>query len=254
VNKYADTHCHLNFDLFTNDLEEILHRAQTKGIYRILVPGSDFSSSKLAVELAKRYSEIYAAVGVHPNDISTWDSTSLSKLDELCREPKVVAIGEIGLDLYRNPSSLDLQKEVLDQQLSLAARHHLPVLLHNRKSSLQMIEILRNYSVYGIFHAFNGDENILAFALQNGFHFGIGGTVTYPKTALNKDMLLEIKKYCILETDSPFLSPNPFRGDRNEPANIQVIAEFMAKILEISVESLAKITSNNANKIFGWDQ
>lgn len=246
----CDTHCHLNFDIFKDDIDNVLARAENQGIDRILVPGADLHSSELAVEYAGRYPNVYAAVGVHPNEIDSWDSSSIAQLAKLCMQPKVVAVGEIGLDFYRNPSSSQSQIKILNQQLALAAEHNLPVLIHNRNSTDQLIDVLKDYNLKGIFHAYAGDLQVLDYAFLHGFFLGIGGSITYPKSKLDGPLLKQIWQDCVLETDSPFLSPNPLRGKRNEPANIRIIAEYSAKLAIISLEVFSTATTKNANVLF----
>ena len=254
MNIFADTHCHLNFDIFNNELAEVILKAENQGITRILVPGFDIASSMLAIDLANRFPPLYAAVGIHPNEVTSWDSNSLSDLRKLCTNPKVVAIGEIGLDLYRNPGNIANQQKAFEQQLSIACDLKLPILIHNRSASNLIIEILKKFELKGIFHAFDGDLQILEYVIEHSYFFGIGGSVTYPKSKIDKRVLEQIWHYAVLETDSPFLSPNPFRGKRNEPSNIKTIAEFSAKIINMQIDDLARITSKNANSIFKWYQ
>lgn len=252
MNNFADTHCHLNFDIFKDDLTTVLDRAENRGINRILVPGFDLNSSILAVEYSARYPMVFAAVGVHPNEVDTWDASRISVLENLCTQPKVVAIGEIGLDFYRNPSTSQAQEGILRQQLDLAVRQNLPVLIHNRNSTDRLLEILKDYRLKGIFHAYAGDRQVLDYAAQKGYFLGIGGSVTYPKSKLDEKLLHQIWQNCVFETDSPFLSPNPVRGKRNEPSNIQIITEYSAKILHVSIENLSQTTSRNTNALFNW--
>lgn len=252
MNRFVDTHCHLNFDVFENDLDAVLARASENGIFRIIVPGFDIPSSQKAVELADKNNSIFAAIGVHPNSINSWDESSMDQLRQMAENPKVIAIGEIGLDLYRNPDSFADQVEMLRSQLNLAENCHLPVLLHNRKSSQKLLEIVREYNVRGVFHAFEGDNDLLDYGLNHGFWFGIGGALTYKSSLINREILERYWQLGVLETDSPFLSPLPFRGQRNEPTRIIQIAEYSATMLNISVEELAITTTNNVKTLFGW--
>jgi TatD DNase family protein len=254
LNIFADTHCHLNFEIFKNDLAEVILRAENQGITQILVPGFDIASSMQAVDLANRFPLVYAAVGIHPNEVTSWDSNSLSDLIKLCANPKVVAIGEIGLDLHRNPANIENQQKAFEQQLSIACDLKLPVLIHNRSTSNEILEILKKFKLKGIFHAFDGDLQILEYAIENGYFFGIGGSITYSKSKIDKQVLEQIWNYAVFETDSPFLTPNPFRGKRNEPSNIKTIVEFSAKIINTQLYDLARMTSKNANSIFNWNQ
>lgn len=254
MNILADTHCHLTFDLFKEDLDLVIDRALSVGITRILVPGFDIPSSEAAVELADRHSMLYAGVGVHPNSSQSWDSKSLSRLQELTNATKVVAVGEIGLDFYRHPDNADKQISIFTEQLELATDKSLPVLIHNRKSSEKMIECLARYSIFGILHAFDGDPQILEYGLSHNYFFGLGGAITYHKSLLDAPIMERIWQKSVLETDSPFLSPNPYRGIRNEPARIMTIAEYSAKIMNVPMDEISKVTTNNANALFKWNQ
>ena len=261
----VDTHCHLDFDVFDPDRRQVIQNAREAGIERIVIPGIDLSSSRHAVELAGSFSGTYAAVGVHPNDAAGWDEFTVNELRVLCRQPGVVAIGEIGLDYYRDYTPPDRQSEILAAQLNLAAEVVLPIILHCRKASSALYPIIsawieslenKNSSLKdhpGVMHAFEGTMEDASAWNRLGFFLGIGGPITYLNAADRKELIRRIPlEWIVLETDAPFLAPQPFRGRRNEPAYIRLIAEAVAEIKKIPLEHVARVTGENAISLFGW--
>jgi TatD DNase family protein len=221
---FSDTHCHLYFDLFNEDREEVIIRAWENGVKKILLPGIDLTTSRQAVELANHHSNLFAAVGVHPNDGNTWDSHTLHELLNLCSHPKVVAIGEIGLDYYRQHTTPELQKEILLAQLDLARLVGKPVILHNRQSTYDLIQILAEWvsglkasnhplaARPGVVHSFQGDLAEANQFIDMNFYLGISGPLTYKNSQSFQNVVREISlDYILLETDAPFLSPHPHR-------------------------------------------
>ena len=260
----SDTHCHLFFDAFHEDFNEILERAWESGIDRILVPGIDIRSSLDAITLAETYENIFAAVGIHPNSASEWGSHQIKCLEELCTHPKVVAIGEIGLDYYHDRTPVSVQKAALKDQLDLAADTSLPVILHCRRSFPDLIDIIQAYvdalpacSTHkdhpGVFHSFEGTIEQSDEVINARFMIGVSGVVTYPKSDNLQHVVSDLSlQNTVVETDAPFLSPQPFRGKRNEPAFIESTVNKIAEICNLTPNDVAKVTSENANKIFNW--
>ncbi len=255
-----DTHCHLNFNLFQDDLPDVLSRARDCGIGRIVVPATDLASSHEAIELSHKYPEIYAAVGIHPNDASGFTFAGVDKLHELALDPRVVAIGEIGLDNYHDDVEMPVQMSAFEAQLDLARSINLPVLIHNREADNEMKATLQNWyegetrTRTGILHAFSSSLEFARFAVDAGFYLGLGGPVTYKNSASKKEVISEIRRdRVVLETDAPFLSPQPKRGKRNEPSFTVFIAEEIAKIWETSFTEVTEITTQNAARIFQWN-
>jgi TatD DNase family protein len=268
----ADTHCHLNFESFDTDRPAVVARAQAAGITRILNPGVDLSSSQSAVHVAQAFEPVFAAVGVHPNDAQTWDQGSLADLKELAKQPKVVAIGEIGLDYYWDRTPVQLQRAILEQQLDLAADVGLPVIVHVRDKSPEdmpamrdMLSILKEWTANlalhnpdlslhpGVLHSFSGDINAAVDANKLNFRIGITGPVTYKKADRLRQVVASIpEEFLLVETDAPFLAPHPHRGERNEPALVKVVAEKIALIRQINFETIAETTSLNAERLFRW--
>jgi TatD DNase family protein len=265
VEEFVDTHCHLNFNLFEADLAPVLERSWQSGVRRILMPGIDLATSRQVIELSERFPWLYAAVGIHPNDALTWDSQTLHELRLLAQHPRVLAIGEIGLDFYRDRAPRDLQQDVLLQQLALAAEIGKPVLIHTRNSlsdawstlETWQQQLLRDHSPLanrcGVLHSFDGDLETARMAIEHGFMIGISGPVTF-KNAPDRQKLVAALPVdgLLLETDAPFLAPQPVRGRRNEPAFIPLIAEKIAELHSQSRAAVAQITTRNSERLLGW--
>jgi TatD DNase family protein len=258
----------LNFDLFDQDRDQIVARARQAGVERIVNPGVDLETSQSAAQLAAHYPEVFAAVGVHPNDIQDWDERQLDQLKELAGNPKVVAIGEIGLDYYWDKTHHDLQKQVFWQQLELAAALGLPVIIHSRNASaedpLAILDILnmlekwhaqhdKHASPLGVLHSFSSDLNAARKAIKLNFLIGITGPVTFRNAPELRQLVKELPlEKIVVETDAPFLTPHPYRGKRNEPGFVKLVAEKLAEIHNLPFEEVAKITKNNAGRLFNW--
>jgi TatD DNase family protein len=263
---FVDTHCHLYFDLFQNDLQQVLDNARSEGVTRILVPGISVETSRQAVTLCEQNADLFAAVGVHPNDAMTWERHSLHMLKDLVSHPKVVAIGEIGLDYYRDHAPRDIQREVFQAQLDLAEETGLPVLVHNRNSWEDSWKMLQKWHEElistrrplaenpGILHSFDGNIDAARQAVQKNFYIGVGGPVTYTKAVDRQEVVSKLPLDSILlETDAPFLTPHPHRGKRNEPAYIPLIAKKIAELCKISLEDVAEKTTCSAKRLLKWE-
>jgi TatD DNase family protein len=261
----TDTHCHLYFEAFDSDRQQVIERARAAGLVRILNPGIDLETSRAAIQLTENYPEVYAAVGIHPNSASAWNLRSLIELRSLANHPKVVAIGEIGLDYYRDRTPVGLQKEVFRDQLALAAELGLPVVLHNRQASDDMLDILSDWHAQlqksgsqlvdrpGVMHSFSSNLDTARKALAIGFRIGITGPVTFRNAA---DLQTVVKSLptdrLLIETDSPFLAPHPLRGKRNEPACVANIAEKIAELHGLLLPTVASVTTASADRLFHW--
>ena len=262
----TDTHCHLDFSRYDQDREFVLDRAWDAGLERILNPGIDLQTSSAAVNLARENNRIYAAVGVHPNSTLTWDPYSSSKIESLIRQPKVVAIGEIGLDYYRDRAPKDKQQDILCQQLELAEGFDLPVVVHTRNKSLEdrscitdLIAILSEWGAKenncGVVHSYSGNQSEATKLISLGFYIGITGPITYKNARSLRELVSSIPiQRLLIETDGPFLTPHPHRGKRNEPAFVKFVAKKIAEILDCSWEFVADQTSKNAQKLFQWKE
>lgn len=261
---FTDTHCHIDFDRFDKDRVEVLIRAWDAGLVWILNPGIDIETSKAAIDLSKSNpGKINAAVGIHPNYGKTWSAEMLEELRELSTEPEVLAIGEIGLDYYREHTPHDQQRKMFEAQLSLAEERELPIVIHNRESTQDLLDILRTWveglrqsnnplaSHPGVLHSFSADLETAINAVKLNFFIGISGPVTFTNAPDRKAITAEIPlEHLLLETDAPFLAPHPHRGKRNEPAFIPLIAEEIARLHKTSVVNVAETTFRNAMRLF----
>lgn len=251
----TDTHAHLNDPKFANDLEETIKRAQAAGVGRIVVPGYDITSSKAAVEIAARFECVYATVGIHPHDSKHCDDEALAALAELAGSPKVVAIGEIGLDFHYDFSPRPKQFDAFRAQIDLAGTLRLPIVVHSRESNPEVMQVLKENvkKVHkGVFHCFSGDEVFAYEVLDAGLFIGVDGPVTYKASEkLRRVIAMCPMDRLLLETDCPYLSPLPYRGKRNEPAYLSYVAEEVARVKGVSVEELAAQTSKTAQDFFG---
>jgi TatD DNase family protein len=258
----TDTHCHLDFRNYQGDRETVLTRAWEAGLERILVPGIDLQTSQAAIELADKYPQIYVAVGIHPNSATAWDVKSVKFLNEMASHPKVVAIGEIGLDYYRRRAPKPLQMKVFREQLNLANQLNLPVVIHTRNASpddrsciVDTLEILAESQVTGVLHSFSGNLAEAEQCLDLGFYIGITGPVTFKKAVELRQVVAMVPlDKLLVETDGPFLTPHPFRGKRNEPAYVQYIAEKIGEIHNRPPKTIAEITTANAKRLFRWSE
>jgi len=260
---FIDTHCHLNFETFDLRIEPVIQNAQISGVTHIVVPGVDLASSEKAVNLAQKHENVYAAVGVHPSDCDSYHDNQFEYFLDLAKERKVVAIGEIGLDFYHHPETELLQKLVLEKMLDLAETTEKPIILHSRNALPSLIKKICDWKKKvdrnrlgqsGVFHAFEGNSEHLDEIKKINFFVGIGGPVTY-QNATQKQALIKKNGLdnIVLETDSPFLTPHPYRGKENEPARIPIIAQKVADLLELSIAEVAEKTSANAKQLFRMD-
>jgi len=278
-----DTHCHLNFQVFDNRVDEVIKTAKVAGVNQIIVPGTDLETSKKAVEIAEKYEGVYAAIGIHPHHVfeiylkvrhrvfrpphpkgtQAIISKQVSSLSSILKNPKAVAIGEVGIDKHNYEKTkhqdykvdeelVDLQKELFTEQIKLANKYKKALIIHNREAKKEVLEILTIHSLLithysSVFHCCEPDLELLEFAKQYQMFIGIDGDINYRKDKQEfiKKVPLEM---LVLETDSPFLSP--FKKFPNEPKNIKVIAEFIAKFKNISLKEVEKKTTENAKKLF----
>jgi TatD DNase family protein len=256
MNYLTDTHCHLSLDQFTEDLAPILDRARKERVERMLIPGIDLRSSERAVEIAEQSEGIYASVGIHPHNASTYSEAAQERLRELAGSSAVVAIGEIGLDYYRDLSPREQQLAALGDQLSLARELELPVIIHNRQAQQELYEVLLEWAPgtkKGVLHAFSGTRASADAVLSSGFFIGVAGPLTYPNAEDLRKTIQDLPRdRLLLETDSPYLPPQPHRGKRNEPAFLPLIAEELGRLSGIGTEEVIADTSTNASKLFGW--
>ena len=257
----VDTHAHLDFSQFDADRSAVIERAKAAGVAAILNVGADLPSSRQAVALAEQHDCIYAAVGVHPHDARKLDGAALAELRELARHPKVVAVGEIGLDFYRDLSPRNVQRRAFQAQLAWAAKLGKPVVIHDRDAHDEVMDILADWAIalknspldgrLGVLHTFSGDRTMAERAIDLGFSISISGPVTYQNARQLPGIVQMLPLARLLvETDCPFLAPHPHRGKRNEPAYVRLVAERIAALRNIPFDDLAEATTANARRLF----
>lgn len=255
---FIDTHAHLNYPDILSNIDEILSRAVDAGVEAIIVPATTYRTSLEIVELVQKHKMLYAAVGIHPTELKEFEESQLIKIEELTSENKVVAIGEIGLDYYWEPYDKELEQHVLREQLQIAKRKELPVIIHNRNSTDDLMRIVkeecRDGKLRGQFHSFSAGLEGAKECIEMGFYISFTGNITYKP---NEGTLVsyEIVKntdasHLLLETDTPYLPPMPYRGKQNEPSYVKHTAEKIAELKGISIEELGKVTTQNARKLY----
>jgi len=248
-----DTHAHVHYDQFDADRADVLVRAHDAGVERMVNIGYDLPSSRASVALAQEHAEVWATVGIQPHYAQAITDAQLAEIESLLAEPKVVALGEIGLDYHHNRAPADAQHHLFRQQLTIARRYNMPVVIHTREAQADTLAVLRDAAqgMTIIMHAFSGDWAYAEQCLDLGAYLSLAGPVTFPKANELHDVAQRVPLDRLLtETDSPFLSPHPFRGKRNEPARVRVIAERIATLRGIGVEEVAAATWANAERAF----
>ncbi|MFB1051085.1 TatD family hydrolase [Paraliobacillus sp. JSM ZJ581] len=249
-----DTHVHLNVRQFDQDREEVIERAKEAGVTHMVIVGFDHETIPKAIELAETYEHFYAAVGWHPVDAIDFTEKELKWLEELASHPKVVALGEMGLDYHWDKSPHDVQKEVFRKQIRLAREVNMPIIIHNREATEDIIKILQEEQaseVGGIMHCYNDDPIYVPACLDMNFYISLGGPVTFKNAKLPKEVAKMVPlDRLLIETDCPFLAPHPNRGKRNEPAYVALVADQIATLRGISAEEVQEATRKNAHHLF----
>jgi len=253
----VDTHCHLDDTRYNDDLDEVLENAKQEGVEKFIIPGADPKSLERAVEISEQYDSVYFAVGVHPYDAKNYDK---SYLEKFVNHPKCVAIGECGLDYFRLPEDQEeieaekkLQKEIFIDQILLAKRLKKPLIIHIRESSADCLELLEKYAGEegGVLHCYNADESLLKLADRN-FYYGIGGVLTFKNARKLINVYPKIPQdKLLIETDAPYLTPHPHRGERNEPSFTTFVADKMSELSTVSRLEMEQLTTQNCAKLFG---
>ena len=252
-----DTHCHLDLNHFADDRHQVVERALESGVERIIVPIIDLNNGEQVLELADTYPQVFAAAGVHPNSTAGWDDSWLDTIRTWANHPKVVAIGEIGLDYYWDKSPPETQQHAFRAQLELAAELSLPVIVHNRDSSDDVVRLLRESPIRslerpGVLHSFMYEWETAEAVLKMNFYLGFTGPLTYKSRQSLRDILEKVPlNRILLETDAPFLPPHPYRGKRNEPAYVTLVADEMARTLGMPRPMIDALTTENAVCLFG---
>jgi len=254
----VDTHCHLDDDRYSDDIEDVLKNAKDKGVEKFIIPGADPKTLQRAVELSEKHESIYFSVGVHPYDAQNYDK---SYLETFVTHPKCIAIGECGLDYFRLPEDEEeikaektLQKEVFLDQILWAKELKKPLIVHVRESSADCLELLDTYAgeVGGVLHCYNADESLLKLSKKN-FYYGIGGVLTFKNAKKLINVYPKIpQNRLLIETDAPYLTPHPHRGKRNEPSYTAHVAEKMAELSQIESSQIKEMSTENAYRLFGF--
>jgi TatD DNase family protein len=248
-----DTHAHLQMKDYNSDRDAVLARAKEAGVDYIINASFDLPSCQQAVKLAEEHENLFASVGIHPHDAKTLDDRAFDALRELAKHPKVVAIGEIGLDYYRDLSPRPLQRAVFERQMSLAHELRLPIIIHNRDSHDDMLAILKNNlkGTIGVMHCFSGDQDFADQCLEMGLYISFAGPVTYPNAHVLQMVAKNIPDDSFfIETDCPYLSPQFMRGKRNEPSYIKAIAKKIAELRHSTFPEISRISTENAKSLF----
>lgn len=263
----VDVHCHLNFKAFENDLDEVITRAEKNNVNKIINIGTNIETSITAINLSKKYKNLFATVGIHPHHADKLEKGWEEKLENLAKSEKVVAIGETGMDYYPYESNgitdEKLQRKLFIKQIEIANKLDLPLQIHNRQAGEEILNILvanKNLlkNIPGLFHCFSGDIDFLKKVLELGFFIGFDGNISYKGIAKGENTpLSDLVKYApldriLLETDAPYLTPIPHRGSRNEPSYVIIVAEFIAKIKKEKIETVIEKTTKNAHTVFNF--
>ena len=250
--EYFDSHAHYNDEKFEIDRDDLLKDVYKEGITRVVCAGYKLEQSEFAVNLAKEIHFMYATCGISPNDIDDFVDNNLEKIEELAKNEKVVAIGEIGLEYYWNKDNKEIQKELFIKQIEIANKLNKPIVIHTRDAWMDTIEILKEHPVEkkGIFHCCPLNQELIKEALKLGYYISFSGNVTFKNAKSEECINLVPLDKILIETDCPYLSPEPFRGKRNDSRNVKLVAEKIAKVKETTVLEISRITYENANKIF----
>jgi len=249
----TDSHCHLEMKDFDSDREQVIARARSAGVGRIVTVGTTLRDCRKAVSLAEKTPGVYAAVGIHPHGAGRVRPADYDELKKLADHPKVVAWGEIGLDFFRDLSPRKIQVYRFEEQLDIAEELGLPIVIHDREAHGEVLSIIekRPGCRKGVFHCFSGDYEMAKKCLDFGFHLSVPGTVTYPKSERLREVVRKAPlESLLIETDAPYLTPQPYRGKRNEPAHVALVAEEVARIRGISPGEAGQAASDNAARLF----
>ena len=248
--QFFDSHAHYNDEKFNQDKDNVLKEIYNQDITRLVCAGYNYQSSVSAIEISKENDCIYTTIGISPNDVE--DLAKVDSLEELLKEKKIVAIGEIGLDYYWNKENKDIQKELFIKQIELANKYNLPIVIHTRDAAIDTIDILKNHpcNKKGVFHCCPLNQELIKEGLKLGFYISFSGNITFKNAKSDACIELVPLDRILIETDSPYLTPEPLRGTRNDSRNVKLVAQKIARVKNLSLEEIAKITYENANRIF----
>lgn len=254
---FIDTHVHLNADQYEEDLQDVINRALEAKVEKMVVIGFDRKTIERTMELIEQYDFVYGVIGWHPVDAIDCTQEDLEWIEELAAHPKIVGIGETGLDYYWDKSPKDVQQALFRKQIQLAQKINLPIIIHNRDATGDVVNILREEnaaSVGGVMHCFSGSVETARECIAMNFMISLGGPVTFKNARLPKEVATEIPlEHLMIETDAPYLAPHPYRGKRNEPAFVPLVAEEIARLKGLTIEEIAQATTDNAKNFFGID-
>lgn len=253
-----DSHAHLDDKRFDKDRDEIIKNLKNNDVSIVINPGADLASSIKAVDLAQEYENIYAAVGIHPHDAKTMDDDTIEVLKSLLKKDKVIAVGEIGLDYHYDFSPRDIQRKWFREQIKLAKEFNLPIIVHDREAHKDVYDILKEEqdgTLRGVLHCFSGSVEMAKEYIKMGFYISFAGPVTFKNAKTPKETVKSIDiNRILIETDSPYLTPHPHRGKRNEPLYVRYVAAMIAELKGLTIEEVARITAENTKRLFGIDE
>ena len=249
---YIDTHCHV-FSEYYDDIEEIVRKCKENNVTKIIVSGCDMKSNMEVLELVNKYDIIYGTIGFHPTELDAFKEEYFNFLIDNINNSKIVGIGEIGLDYHYEDTNRELQKMVFKRQLDIASRNGKPIVVHSRDAIGDTYNILKDYKLRGSIHAFSGSVEMAQEFIKLGYMIGVGGVVTFKNAKNIKEVVKSVPlAYILLETDSPYLTPEPYRGEVNSSKNIPLIANKIAELKEVSNIDVSRVTSDNAERIFDF--
>lgn len=251
---FIDTHCHISKEYF-DDIPNLIDNIVKSGVNKVIVNGCDMKSNFEVLELVEKYDIVYGALGFHPTELDDFSDEQLIWLEKNINNKKIVAIGEIGLDYHYDNTDKVKQKEVFEKQLQIASKYHKPVIVHSRDAINDTYNIISKYNVIGSLHCFSSSKEMAERFIKLGFYIGIGGVCTYKNAKEIKEVIKAIDlEYIILETDTPYLSPEPVRKEKNTPCNIPIIASYIASLKDVDLSIVSKVTSANASRLFDFFQ
>lgn len=249
---FIDTHCHVLSEYYDN-INEVVNQCKKNNVNRIIVNGCDINSNKEVLELVSKYDIIYGAIGFHPTELDDFNDEYFEFLENNISNPKIVAIGEIGLDYYYDNTDKNKQKEIFKRQLDIANKYSKPIIVHSRNSIQDTYNILKEYNLFGSIHCFSGSVEMAREFIKIGYKLGIGGIITYKNAKNIREVVKNIDlSHILLETDSPYLTPSPYRGKNNSPEYIPLIASTIADIKNISINDVSEVTTASAEEIFDF--
>ena len=248
-----DTHTHIDMENFADRFDEVMQTAKDYGVEKVVIPGVEPSGFDRIIKLCEEYPDIYGAVGVHPEELNSYNEEAENKIKELLKHKKIIAVGEIGLDYYWDKSQIEKQKEIFERQILIAKQAQKPILVHDREAHLDSFEILKksNAAETGVvMHCFSGSPEFAQQCINEGFYIAIGGVVTFKNAKKVKEVAKTVPlDKLLLETDAPYMTPVPFRGKENQPAYVKFVAEEIAQLRGVSFEEIAEATTANAKKL-----